>query len=35
VVGANPLDDIDHLRRLRLVVKDGRIVADHRERAEV
>ena len=34
VVGANPLDDIEHVRRLRLVVKGGRIVADHRERAE-
>jgi imidazolonepropionase-like amidohydrolase len=33
-VGANPLDDIDNVRRLRLVVKDGRIVADHRQRAD-
>ncbi len=33
VVGANPLDDIDNVRRLRLVLKDGRIVADHRDRA--
>ena len=34
VVGANPLDDIDNVRRLRLVFKDGRTVADHRDRAE-
>jgi len=34
VVGANPLDDIDNVRRLRLVLKDGRIVADHRDRAD-
>ncbi|HXH81872.1 MAG TPA: amidohydrolase family protein, partial [Candidatus Tectomicrobia bacterium] len=33
VVGANPLDDVDHVRRLRLVLKDGRVVADHREPA--
>lgn len=30
VVADNPLDDIDHLRSLRLVIKDGRIVADRR-----
>jgi hypothetical protein len=28
----NPLDDIDHVRTLQLVIKDGRIVADHRVR---
>ncbi len=33
VVGANPLDDIDHVRDLRLVLKAGQVVADHRERA--
>ena len=31
-VGANPLDDIDHIRDLHLVVKGGRVVADHREK---
>ena len=30
VVAANPLEDIHHVRRLLLVFKDGRIVADHR-----
>lgn len=30
VVAKNPLDDIDHLRSLVLVLKDGRIVADRR-----
>jgi imidazolonepropionase-like amidohydrolase len=30
VVGASPLDDIEHVRDLKLVLKDGRIVADHR-----
>jgi imidazolonepropionase-like amidohydrolase len=30
VVGANPLDDIENVRRLQLVLKDGRLVADHR-----
>jgi imidazolonepropionase-like amidohydrolase len=34
VVGANPLDDIENVRRLQLVLKDGRIVADHRDRPE-
>lgn len=34
VVTANPLDDIDNVRRLRLVLKDGRVVADHRDRAD-
>ena len=28
----NPLDDIHHLRTLQLVLKDGRVVADHRGR---
>jgi imidazolonepropionase-like amidohydrolase len=30
VVRDNPLDDIEALRRLMLVIKDGRVVADHR-----
>ncbi len=30
VVRENPLDDIDNVRMLELVLKDGRIVADHR-----
>ena len=30
VVGANPLDDIQNLRQLLLVFKEGRLVADHR-----
>ncbi len=29
-VRANPLDDIENLRSLELVVKEGRVVADHR-----
>ncbi len=29
-VAANPLDDIQNVRQLLLVVKDGRVVADHR-----
>ena len=33
VVRDNPLDDIHHLRSLQLVLKDGRVVADHRQRA--
>ena len=32
VLEASPLDDIENVRRLRMVLKDGRIVADHRER---
>ena len=32
VVRDNPLDDIYHLRSLQLVLKDGRVVADHRGR---
>jgi len=32
VVRDNPLDDIHHLRALQLVLKDGRVVADHRAR---
>ena len=31
VVAANPLEDINNLRRLRLVIKDGRVVSDKRE----
>lgn len=30
VVGGNPLDDVQNVRRLRLVLKDGRIVSDKR-----
>ena len=30
VVRENPLEDIDHLHTLQLVIKDGRVVADHR-----
>ena len=30
VVAGNPLDDIQNLRRLQLVIKNGRVVADHR-----
>ena len=30
VVDGNPLDDIDNLRRLRLVLKEGTVVAHHR-----
>jgi imidazolonepropionase-like amidohydrolase len=30
VVGANPLDDIQNVRRLQLVIKDGRVVSDKR-----
>jgi imidazolonepropionase-like amidohydrolase len=33
VVRDNPLDDIHHLRSLQLVLKDGRVVADHRGEA--
>ena len=33
VVRDNPLDDIHHLRSLLLVLKDGRVVADHRQKA--
>ncbi|HAL48967.1 MAG TPA: hypothetical protein DCP37_14555, partial [Dehalococcoidia bacterium] len=34
VVRDNPLDDIDNLRKLALVFKEGRLVADHREEAK-
>src|ERR1700758_1469871 len=30
VVGANPLEDITNVRRLQLVLKEGRIVSDKR-----
>ena len=30
VVDGNPLDDIDNIRNLELVMKEGRVVADHR-----
>ena len=30
VVGANPLDDINHVRQLQLVLKEGRVVSDKR-----
>lgn len=33
VVGSNPLDDINNVRRLQLVLKDGRIVTDKRAKA--
>lgn len=32
VVGGNPLEDINNVRRLQLVFKDGRIVTDKREK---
>jgi imidazolonepropionase-like amidohydrolase len=31
VVRDNPLEDIEHVRALLLVLRDGRVVADHRE----
>ena len=31
VVGGNPLDDVENLADLRLVLKEGRVVADHRD----
>jgi imidazolonepropionase-like amidohydrolase len=31
VVGANPLDDIDNVRKLQLVFKDGQVVSDKRQ----
>lgn len=31
VVGANPLENIDHLRQLHLVIKDGVVVSDKRK----
>ncbi len=31
VVGANPLENVDHVRQLRLVFKEGRIVSDKRK----
>jgi imidazolonepropionase-like amidohydrolase len=31
VVGGNPLDDITHVRRLQLVLKEGSIVSDKRD----
>jgi imidazolonepropionase-like amidohydrolase len=33
VVSANPLDDINNVRRLLLVLKEGRIVSDKRDHA--
>ncbi len=30
VVGGNPLDNINHLRRLQIVIKDGNVVSDKR-----
>ena len=30
VVRGNPLDDVEHLAALAVVIKDGRVVADHR-----
>jgi imidazolonepropionase-like amidohydrolase len=32
VVRDNPLDDIDNVHSLLLVIKNGRVVADHRAR---
>lgn len=32
VVGANPLEDIDNVRKLQLVLKDGRVVSDKRKK---
>ena len=34
VVGSNPLEDINNVRRLQLVLKDGRIVSDKRAKAK-
>ena len=34
VVGDNPLDDIENLGKLQLVLKEGRVVADHRASQE-
>ena len=34
VVGDNPLDDIENLGKLQMVLKEGRIVADHRATQE-
>ena len=34
VVRQNPLDDINNLRLLELVFKEGRLVADHREEVD-
>ena len=34
VVGDNPLDDIENLGKLQLVLKEGRVVADHRASEE-
>ena len=31
VVGANPLEDIANVRRLQLVLKEGRVVSDKRD----
>lgn len=33
VVGANPLEDVNHVRQLQLVLKDGRVVSDKRSAA--
>ena len=33
VVGGNPLEDINNVRRLQLVLKDGRVVSDKRPKA--
>ena len=33
VVGSNPLDSVDNLRDLRMVFKEGSLIADHREAA--
>ncbi|HEX2546029.1 MAG TPA: amidohydrolase family protein [Ramlibacter sp.] len=33
VVGGNPLDDINNVRRLQMVFKDGKLVSDKRTKA--
>ena len=33
MVGGNPLEDINNVRRLQLVLKDGRVVSDKRPKA--
>jgi len=34
VVGANPLEDIDNVRRLQLVIKEGRVVSSKRAQSD-
>ncbi len=35
VVGANPLDDIENVRDLQLVLKEGRVVSDKRRQSDI